>query len=130
MVKTLKVLLIIYGVMLILLGLGDIFMPEQAAVMFDVADISDFAKFVGAALGAIYIAAGVWLLFASVDPLRNINMVRFVITKAILSIAVIIYANTVGLIDLTIFGYSMLIVDAILAILFLIAYPWRKANSS
>jgi hypothetical protein len=130
MVKTLKVLLIIYGVILILAGLGDIFVPEQTAIMFGVTDVSDFAKFGGLGLGAIYVAAGVWLLFASTDPLRNINWVRFVITKAVLSIAVVVYANTMGWIDLGMAGLSMLIADAIMVVLFLVAYPWRKATSS
>ena len=130
MVKTLKVLLIIYGVILILGGMGTIFIPEQTAVMFGVTNISDFAKFSGVVLGAIYIAAGVWLLFATTDPLRNINWVKFVITKALLSIAVMVYANILGWIDLRIAGMSILIFDAIMVVLFLVAYPWPKPVSS
>jgi hypothetical protein len=130
MVKTLKVLLIIYGVILILGGLGQIFAPEQMVVMFGVTGVSAFAKFCGAELGAIYVAAGVWLLFAATDPLRNINLVRFVITKAVLSIAVLVYANVVGWIDLSMAGMSMLAADAIMVVLFLVAYPWRRTVSS
>jgi hypothetical protein len=128
MVKTLRVLLIIYAVVLIFSGLMSIFLPDQGEEMFGVANVSDFAKFGWAALGTIYIAAAVWLLFAAADPLRHINWVRFVITKAALFIATVVYAEIVGWIDLSLAGWSLLIADAILFILFLIAYPWRASQ--
>jgi hypothetical protein len=128
MVKTLRVLMIIYAVVLILAGLMSIFLPDQGAEMFGVTSVSDFAKFAWAALGTIYVAAGVWLLFAATDPLRNINWVRFIITKAALFIATMVYAEIVDWIDLSLAGWSLLIADAILFILFLIAYPWRASQ--
>jgi hypothetical protein len=129
MVKTLRVLLIIYAVVLILSGLMSIFSSEQGAeALFGVTSVSDFARFAWAALGTIYIAAAIWLLFAATDPSRHINWVRFVITKAALFIATMVYAEIVGWIDLSLAGWSLLIADAILFILFLIAYPWRASQ--
>jgi hypothetical protein len=129
MVKGLKVMLYIYGVILVLLGLGLIFMPDQMAAMWGASGISDFTRFTGGALGAIYLAAGIWLIVAARDPLRYINWVKFAITKGALSIVVGIYAIIVGYIEL---GPSLpiIIIDAVLIALFLAFYPWRAARLS
>ena len=126
MVKALKVLLYIYGIILVLSGLALIFMPDQMAASWGVSGITNFAKFCGAGLGAIYLAAGIWVLVATRDPLRHINWVKFVITKGALSIVVGVYAIIVGYIELQP-SLWILIVDAVLIILFLVFYPWRTA---
>ena len=129
MVKGLKVVMYIYGAILVLVGLGLIFIPDQMAAMWGVSGISDFARFTGGAMGAVYLAAGIWVLAAGRDPLRHINWVKFVITKGTLSIVVSIYAIIVGYIES---GPSLpiLIVDAVLIILLLVFYPWRAARVS
>jgi hypothetical protein len=128
MAKGLKVVMIIYGVILVLVGLLLIFLPDQAADMWGVSDITDFAKFTGLGLGAVYLAAGVWVVVAGRDPLQHINWVKFVITKGALSIVASVYAIIMDYIPASPFMW-MLVVDAVLIALLLVFYPWRAARS-
>ena len=129
MVKALRVLLYIYGVVLVLGGLGLIFMPDQMAAIWGASGISGFTKFAAVMLGAAYLAAGIWIFIAARDPLRHINWVKFAITKGALSIVVGIYAIIVGYVELQP-CLPFLIFDAIMVILFLVFYPWRAASIS
>ncbi|MFC1902155.1 hypothetical protein ACFLX3_04435 [Chloroflexota bacterium] len=129
MVKGLRVVMYIYAAILLLSGLAFIFIPDQMASMYDVTAASGFAKFVLLMVGAIYLAAGVWIMVAAREPLRDINWVKFVITKGTLSIIVGIYAIIVGYVNLNPL-LTIIILDAILMILLLAFYPWRAAHSS
>ena len=104
MVKALRVLMYIYGAILILVGLSLLFLPEQMAAMYGTSNISSFAKFTAAGLGSIYLAAGVWIAAAGRDPLRDIRWVKSVITKGALSIVAGAYTIVMGYVKFNPFG--------------------------
>jgi hypothetical protein len=128
MVKALKVVLIIYGVILILAGLADIIIPDQVAEGYGIGEIPGYAKWMAAGMGAIFIAAGVWVIAAGRDPLRHIYWVKFVITKSILAVVVTVYSIAQGYVDFSQVG-GLIILDAVFAVAFLALYPWRAARS-
>ena len=59
MIKALKVVMIVYGVVLILVGLGVLIVPDKMAELWRLGEIADYSKFFLANAGAIYVAAGV-----------------------------------------------------------------------
>ncbi len=129
MFGVLKVLLWAYGILLIILGLAGIFFPDWLSdSLFDVADISSFTKLTIGMLGAVYLAAGVWLAAAGRDPLKDISWIKFVILKIALSVVFVVYALTRSYVEINAVNISFLVVDFIWGLAFLIAYPWRKSR--
>jgi hypothetical protein len=127
MTTALKVVMIVYGVILILGGLADIVIPDQVAEMYGLGECPGYVKWMAAGMGTILIAAGVWLIAAGRDPLRHIYWVKFVITKSILTVVVTAYSTAQGYVDFSqVMG--LIIVDAVFAVAFLALYPWRAAR--
>ena len=126
MSKTLKVILVLYGVVIILVGLAGIVAPEQIAEIWEHTGVVGYAKWFVAALGAVYIAAGVWLIVAGREPQPQVNWVKFVITKILLSLAVTVYAILREFIGFNAAIGLVIGVDAVFAILFLVFYPWSS----
>jgi hypothetical protein len=125
-----KVLLWAYGIMLIVLGLAGILFPDWLAeTFFTVGDITGFSKFAVGLLGAIYIAAGVWLAAAGREPLQDISWVKFVILKIALSVVFVIYALVQSLVEANAMNITFLVVDFIWGLAFIIAYPWWKSRT-
>ena len=128
MVKALKVVMIVYGLIILLIGLANIVIPDQVAKMYGIEEIPAYVKWLAAVMGAVFIAAGVWVIAAGRDPLRHIYWVKFVITKSVLSVVVTVYSILVGYVDFSQVG-GVIILDGIFAVAFLALYPWRAAQS-
>ena len=79
--------------------------------------------------GAVFIAAGVWVIVAARDLLRHINWVRFEITKSILVPIVTVYSIIQGYVHFSQVG-MILILFAVFAVALLAFYPWGKVTSS
>jgi|WetSurMetagenome_2_1015567.scaffolds.fasta_scaffold509805_1 hypothetical protein len=130
MTGILKALLIIYGVILVVLGIGLVIFPEQTAsslLSFD--NLASSAKLFAGMLGAVYIAVGIYLAAAGGDPLRHISWVKFIILKIGLSLAFIVYALSRSYVETNALNISMLVVDFIFGLAFLITYPWRSTRT-
>lgn len=128
MIKALKVVMIVYGVVMILLGLASIIMPDKGAELTGFGEIADYTKWYMAILGAGFIAGGIWIIIAGRDPLGNIIWVKFVITLPILLLVINIYSIIKGYVDFSQIN-AHIIGDVIFAILFLVFYPWRVKES-
>ena len=128
MVKALKVVMIVYGALMILMGLLDITMHDLVAKMYGFGEVASYAKWMGEVIGAIFIAIGVWVIVAGRDPLRHINWVKFVITVSLLAVVVSVHSILVGYVDFSQIKVSI-IFDGIFAVAFLALYPWRAARS-
>ena len=127
MIRALKVVLIVYGVINILLGLAFILAPYQAASLMGFGEIADLGVYVGALYGATAIAASVWLIAAGRDPLRHITWVKFAILWSILLAVAGLYLVVRGAVDFSQAGVGI-IIDAVFAAAFLVFYPWRAAR--
>lgn len=127
MIKALRVVLIVYGALYLVLGLGGIIFSDQVSGMFGIEEITDDIMYLVAIISVFSISAGVWLIIAGRDPLGNIYWVKFAITKAILSVVVEVYLIIQGCVD---FNQVMvaIILDGVFAVLFLAFYPWRAAR--
>jgi uncharacterized protein YjeT (DUF2065 family) len=126
MTKTLKGIMVAYGIILVLTGLASVIVPEQISKIWNISDVVGYAKWFVAALGAVYVAAGVWLTAAGWNPVPQTHWVKFAITKTLLSLAVTIYAIMKDFILYSTAVGLVLGVEAVFAILFLAFYPWRS----
>ena len=129
MIKALKVVLIVYGALMILMGLLDITAHDLVTEMYGFGEVASYVKWMGELIGAIFIAIGVWVIVAGRDPLRHINWVKFVITVSLLAEVVHIHSILVGYVSFSQVGGGI-IFDGIFAVALLALYPWRAARSS
>ena len=127
MIKALKVVMIVYGAIGLLLGLGLIFMPDQMAGMAGFGEIPGYTKWYMAVLGATFVAACIWVIAAGRDPLRHIYWVKFVVTLPILLLVINAYSIIKGYVDFSQVG-THLILDVIFTVAFLVLYPWRAGR--
>ena len=126
MIRALKVALVVFGVVMILMGLLLVIFPDKIA---STSDVTGYLRYTIVSLGACLLAAGGFPIAAARDPLRHINWVRFAIVWCILGAAVELYS--VGRGDVT-FGHAaaLIIMHAFFAVVFLALYPWRRKISS
>jgi len=129
MIKALKVVLIVYGVMGILFGLAFIFVPYELGDILGFEHGSDYVPYFLAALGGCFIAPSVFIIAAARDPLRHISWVKFAILWSVLCLVTGLYSVIQGYVDFGQAGMGI-IIDAVFAAAFLVFYPWRAARSS
>ena len=124
MVKALRVALIVYGAILLVLGLGGIILPGQVSGLFGIGDITYDIIYLAVIISTFSIVVGIWLIITGWDPLGHIYLVKFAITKTVLFVVVEVYLIIQGYIDFKQIAGGM-ILDAVFAVLFLVFYPWR-----
>lgn len=129
MIKALRVVMIVWAIIMILYGLAFIFVPEQLGAMSGYEKGPAYLAYLLALLGVAFIVPSVFVIIAARDPLRNIMWVKFVTVLQVLSLAADVYSLLRGFIDLSQGGMG-LILDAVLAVLLLVFYPWRAKPSS
>lgn len=91
MTKALRIVLATYGIGLTVVGLSYLFLPEEMSELQGAEELSAFLIGTKMVLGASLLAAGVFLVIASRDLIRNILWVRFAIVFALLFVAVSLY---------------------------------------
>ena len=129
MIKTLRVVMIVYGIIGILLGLILVIFPDQMTEWFNAPVLNDYEKFLSASIGLANIAAGIFIFLAARDPIKNISWVKFAIVWALFWAVTVLYGLVRGYVDFSQEG-SALIINIIFAALFFIFYPWRVKESS
>jgi hypothetical protein len=129
--NNLKVALILYGAINIVEGALMWFVPGWLVrTMFNVSYIASqyhFTGYIFVLLGAASIAAGLLMVFAGMQPLKNINAVRFTILWS----ALILVGQAYSLMKEYI-TWGDITMPVLLNIVFLLAlvvfYPWRPQN--
>ena len=127
MIKALRVSMIVYAVLLILMSMVDLIAPDQITKLLGFENAAGYAKWLAAAGDASAVAAGIWIIVASRNPLQNINLLRFAITLPILLLVIDIQSVIRGYVDFNKMA-PPIVFDAVFATLFLVLYPWRKAS--
>ena len=125
----LKIALIIYGAIHIAQGIALIVDPEWSAGFFDFQDLAIFVPYFLTVIGGAFIAAGVWFAMTGLDPLRNINGVRFAVLWAGLLLVIQLYSLGQDYVEISQIWPSV-VLNAIFAAAFLIFYPYRRSLGS
>jgi len=123
----LKVALVIYGAINIAAGIMLLVSPARMAWLYGFSQnasdsVADPVAYLMAIMGAAFITAGVWFAMTFLDPVRNINSVRFAILWAGLMLIVPLYSLSKGYIEVGQIWLGV-ILNAIFAASFLIFYP-------
>ncbi len=120
----LKVALIIYGAIHIAQGIILLVVPDRVTE-FSGFEVLASSEYFLAILGGTFIAAGVLFAITGLNPLQNINGVRFAVLWAGLLLIIPLFALGRDYVD---FGHIMFIVieNAIFTAAFLIFYPYRR----
>jgi glycerol-3-phosphate acyltransferase PlsY len=121
----LKVALVIYGAIYITQGIILLVDPDRMADFYGFGAASDQMAFIMAITGSAFIVAGVWFAMTFLDPIRNINSVRFAILWASLMFITPLYALWQDYIEIDHIWLG-LVLNAIFAAAFLIFYPRRS----
>jgi hypothetical protein len=130
MTGVLKALLWIYGIILIVVGVGCVVIPDwMAETFYGIEDLPNGGLFFAAMMGSLFIPVGIWLAAAGRDPIRNITWVKFAILKIGIWLVVEIYTLIKGYIEPNAMVITLLIVDFIFGLAFLIFYPWKANNN-
>ena len=120
----LKVALIIYGAIHIVQGIILLVAPERITELSGFEALGSSEYFL-AIIGGAFIAAGVLFAMTGLDPLQNINGVRFAVLWASLLLIIPLFTLWYDYVN---FGHIWFIVvqNAIFAAAFLIFYPYRR----
>ena len=126
MIQALMVLSIVYGVILLVMGLGGIIFTDQISGLFGIEEVTDDVIYLVVIVSAFSISFGIWLIIAGRNPLGNIYWVKFAITKTVLFVVVELYLLIQNYVDFSQIA-AAIILDGVFAVLFLALYPWRAA---
>ena len=126
MIRALKVALVVFGVVMILMGLLLVIFPDKVA---STSEVTGYLRYAIVSLGACLLAAGGFPIAAARDPLRHINWVKFAIAWCILGTAAELYEIARGDVTFSHVG-SLMIMHVVFALVFLVLYPYRRAKGS
>lgn len=121
----LKVALGIYGALYITQGIVLVVAPERAADLSGFIYSASFVPYFLTLIGATFIAAGVWFALSALDPLRNMNGIRFAVLWAALLLIIPIYALGKDYVDFS-QVWPGVVENAIFIVAFLVFYPYRR----
>ncbi|MEE8194731.1 MAG: hypothetical protein V3T73_04450 [Dehalococcoidales bacterium] len=123
--RNLKVALVLFGAIHIVQGLFLIIDPNGVAKLFGFEKLAVYVPYIMALLGSTFIAAGVWFIITGLDPLQNINGVRFAILWVGLLLVIQLYAVAQ---DYIVFRetWTEIALTAIFTVAFLFFYPYRR----
>jgi len=120
----LKIALVIYGAIYITQGIILLVAPDRMADLYGFGEVNNQTSYLMAIIGSAFIAAGVWFAMTFLDPIRNINSVRFAILWASLLFITPLYALWQDYIEIDQIWLG-LVLNAIFVAAFLIFYPRR-----
>ncbi len=121
----LKVALVLYGAIYIAQGIILLVAPDWAAENSGFEELASYVPYFLAIIGGTYIAAGVWFAMTGLDPLRNINGVRFAVLWAGLLLVIPLYSLWQGYVDFGQIWFGAAL-NTIFAVAFLVFYPYRQ----
>ena len=123
--NNLKIALVIYGAIYITQGIILLIAPQRIADLYGFGAVNDHMSYLMAITGSAFITAGVWFAMTFLDPIRNINSVRFAILWASLLFITPLYALWQGYVEVDHIWFGV-VLNAIFAIAFLVFYPRRR----
>ena len=126
--RNLKVALVLFGAIHMVQGLFLIVDPNGLAALLGFTESVEalaLVRYTMALLGSAFIAAGVWFIITALDPLQNINGVRFAIVWAALLLVIQLYTVAQDYIAFS-QTWTEIALTAIFTVAFLFFYPYRR----
>ncbi|NLL89671.1 MAG: hypothetical protein GX226_00960 [Dehalococcoidales bacterium] len=126
--RNIKATLIICGAIYIVEGFVFLVAPDRIADLYGFLDLSDSMKFLMTIIGSAFVAAGAWFIMAILDPIRNINVIKFAILWCSLFAISPLYGLWKGYVDFNQIWLGMAI-NAVFVAALLIFYPREKIET-
>jgi energy-converting hydrogenase Eha subunit C len=126
MIKGLKVVMIVWGVVGALFGLGFVFAPEQLCSILGYEKGPAYVPYLMALVGIACFVGSLFVIIAARDPLKHIMWVQLAIVWSLLNGIAGLYFIVKGNVNFSQAGMGP-IMDVVFIVAFLIFYPWRKA---
>jgi|TARA_B100001971_G_scaffold142612_1_gene131777 hypothetical protein len=126
--RNLKAALVLFGAIHMVQGLFLIVDPNGLAALLGFTESVEalaLVRYTMALLGSAFIAAGVWFIITALNPLQNINGVRFAIIWAALLLVIQLYTVVQGYIAFS-QTWTEISLTAIFTVAFLVFYPYRQ----
>ncbi|MAH38981.1 MAG: hypothetical protein CL873_00375 [Dehalococcoidales bacterium] len=126
--RNLKVALVLFGAIHMVQGLFLIVDPNGLAALLGFTESVEalaLVRYTMALLGSAFIAAGVWFIITALNPLQNINGIRFAIIWAALLLVIQLYTVAQGYIAFS-QTWTEISLTAIFTVAFLVFYPYRQ----
>ncbi len=128
MPRLLSILLVVYGIILALSGLAEVFMSKYVVDLIEPGTMNNSLRITAGLFGAVLISVGVWLVAAARDPYKHLSFVKLAITVCALNIVIAIYLIARDYAGFGGFVLTYIVVDLVFLIAFLLAYPWRVSR--
>jgi hypothetical protein len=125
--RNIKATLIICGAVYIAEGIILLVAPERVADLYNFTTLTDSMSYLMAIIGSAFISAGVWFIMTILDPLRNINAIRFAILWTSLLVVGPLYSLWQGYVEIDQVWFEM-VLNAVFAIALLVFYPRQKQS--
>ncbi len=126
--RNIKATLIICGAIYIAEGLIFLVAPDRIMDLYGFAGLNDSMAFLMTIIGSAFIAAGVWFIMTMLDPIRNINAIKFAILWCSLFVISPLYGLWQGYVDFNQIWLGM-VINAVFVAAFLIFYPRKKIEA-
>jgi hypothetical protein len=123
--RNIKATLIICGAVYITEGIILLVAPERVNGMYGFETLTPSMSYLMAITGSAFISAGVWFIMTVLDPLRNINAIRFAILWASLLAVGPLYSLWQGYVDIGQVWFEM-VLNAVFVIALLVFYPKKQ----
>jgi hypothetical protein len=123
--RNIRATLIICGAVYIAEGIMLLVAPERVSDLYGFETFNDSMSYMMAIIGSAFISAGVWFIMTVLDPLRNVNAVRFAILWASLLVVGPLYALWQGYVDIGQIWFEMAL-NAVFVIALLVFYPKKQ----
>jgi hypothetical protein len=123
--RNIKATLIICGAIYIAEGFIFLVAPDRITTLYGFEALTDSMAFLMTIIGSAFIAAGVWFIMTILDPLRNINAIKFAILWCSLFVVSPLYGLWQGYVDFSQIWFGIAL-NAVFLIALLLFYPRKQ----
>ena len=126
--RNIKAVLILCGAIYIAEGIIFLVAPDRIISLYGFEALSDSMSFLMTIIGSAFIAAGVWFIMTILDPVRNINAIKFAILWCSLFVISPLYGLWQGYVDFSQIWLGMAL-NAVFVAALLIFYPRKQIEA-
>ncbi len=123
--RNINATLIICGAIYIAEGFIFLVAPDRIASLYGLEALNDSMAFLMTIIGSAFVAAGVWFIMTILNPIRNINAIKFAILWCSLFVISPLYGLWQGYVDFNQIWLGM-VINAVFVAALLIFYPRKQ----
>ena len=123
--RNINATLIICGAIYIAQGFIFLVAPDRIVSLYGLEALNDSMAFLVTIIGSAFVAAGVWFIMTILNPIRNINAIKFAILWCSLFVISPLYGLWQGYVDFNQIWLGM-VINAVFVAALLIFYPRKQ----